>query len=73
VEQFAILKYLEQISLLPDHIDRTVAVYTDSQIILDSLRNNSIHIPIITDIRKKIQLTTPNWTIHFVGKIAHRN
>jgi hypothetical protein len=43
---------LEEISFLPDHKGRTVAIYTDSQVTLDSLRNNSIQTPIIADIRK---------------------
>jgi hypothetical protein len=57
-EQFAILKSLEEILLLPDHKHKTVAIYTDSQVTLDSLRNNSIHTTIITEIQKKLQLTT---------------
>jgi ribonuclease HI len=56
---------LEELTFLPDHKDRTVAVYTDSQFTLDSLRNNSIHTPIIADNRKKAQQTTQNWTISF--------
>jgi len=60
-EQLAILKSLEELSFLPDHKDRMVAIYTDSQVTLDSLRNNSIHMPIIAEIRKKVQqLTTQN-------------
>jgi hypothetical protein len=63
---------LEEISLLPDHKDRTAAIYTDSQVTLDSLRNNSIHTPIITDIRKQLQkLSAQNWTIHFGWVKAH--
>ena len=57
-EQLAILKSLEELSFLPDHKDRTVAIYTDSQVTLDSLRNNSIHTPIIAEIRKKVQQHT---------------
>jgi len=71
-EQLAILKSLEELSFLPDHKDRTVAIYTDSQVTLDSLRNNSIHTPIIGEIRKKVQqLTTQNWTIHFGWVKSH--
>jgi ribonuclease HI len=62
---------LEEISLLPDHKDRTVAIYTDSQVTLDSLRDNSIHTPIITEIRRKLLLTTQNWTIHFGWVQSH--
>jgi ribonuclease HI len=72
-EQFARLKTLEDISLLPDHKDRTVAIYTDSRVTLDSLKNNSIHTPIITDIREKVLLTTQNWKIHFGWVKSNRN
>jgi len=68
----AILKSLEELSSLPDHKDRTVAIYTDSQVTIDSLRNNSKHAPIIVDIREKVQqLITQNWTIHFGWVKAH--
>jgi ribonuclease HI len=59
-DQIARLKSLEEILLLPEHKDRTAAIYTDSQVTLDSLMNNSIHTQIIADIRKKVQLTTQN-------------
>jgi ribonuclease HI len=72
-EQLAILKSLEELLFLPDHKDRTVAIYTDSQVTLDSLRNNSMHTQIIADIRKKLQLTTQNWTIHFGWVKPHRD
>jgi len=42
-----------------------VTIYTDRQVTLDSLRNNSIHTQIIADIRGKLQLNKQNWTIHF--------
>jgi ribonuclease HI len=49
-----------------------VTIYTDSQVSLDSLRNNSIRTPIIADIRKKVQqLSTQNWTIHFGWVKSH--
>ena len=64
-EQLAILNYLEELSFLPDHKNRMVAIHTGSQVTLDSLRNNSIHTPIIAEIRRKVQLTTQNRTIHF--------
>jgi ribonuclease HI len=64
-EQLAILKSLEELSDLPDQRSRTAAIYTDSQVTLDSLGNTSIHSPIIADIRGKLQqLTKQNWTIH---------
>ena len=65
-EQLAILKALEEISTIPDCKYRKAAIYTDSQVTIDSIRNNSIHTPIIADIRKKVKhLITQNWTIHF--------
>ena len=49
-----------------------MAIYTDSQVTLDSLRNNSIHTPIIADIRGKLQqLNKQNWTIHFGWVKSH--
>jgi ribonuclease HI len=64
-EQLAILKSLEELSFFPEHKDRMLTVYTDSQVTLYSLRNNSIHAPTFADIQKKVQqLTTQNWTIH---------
>ena len=51
-QQLAILKSLEELSSLPDHKDRTVAIYTDSQVTIEYLRNNSIHTPIIVYIRE---------------------
>ena len=72
-EQLAILKSLDELPALPDHKSRTVATYTDSQVTLDSLRNNSIHTPIIADIRGKLQqLNKQNWTIHFGWVKSHR-
>ena len=54
------------------HTHRTVAIYTDRQATIDSSRNNSIHTPIIVDIREKVQqLITQNWTIHFGWVKAH--
>jgi ribonuclease HI len=71
-EQLAILKSLDELPVLPDHKNRMVAICTDSQVTLDSLRNNFIYTPIIADIRKKIQqLTKQNWTIHFGWVKSH--
>jgi len=53
-EQLAISKALEEITTIPDCKNRKVAIYTDSQVTIDSIRNNSIHTPIIADIRKKV-------------------
>jgi ribonuclease HI len=56
-EQIAILKSLEGLTSLSDHNDRTVAIYTDSKLTLSSLRNNSIHSPLIEETRNKVSTT----------------
>jgi hypothetical protein len=45
-EQVAILKALEKLASQADHNKRTVAIYTDSKVTLDSLTNNFIHSPL---------------------------
>jgi ribonuclease HI len=71
-EQVAILMSLEQLTSLSDHNERTVAIYTDSKVTLASLRNNSIHSPLIAEIRNKVQqLMMQNWSIHFGWMKAH--
>jgi hypothetical protein len=63
-EQVGILKSLEQLPYLEDLRSRTVAIYTDSQVTLALLKNNSMHSFLIEEIRNKVQhLTTQNWSI----------
>jgi kelch-like protein 2/3 len=65
-EQIAILKSLEELTSLSDHSERTEAICTDSKVTLASLRNNSIHSPLIEEIRNKVrQLMMQNWSVHF--------
>jgi hypothetical protein len=60
------LKSLEELPSLSDHNGRIVAIYTDSKVTLASLRNNSIHGPLIVEIRNKVrQLMMQIWSIHF--------
>jgi ribonuclease HI len=54
-EQITILKSLEELTCLSDHNGRTVAIYTNSKVTLASLRNNSIHSPLIVEIRNKVR------------------
>ena len=57
-----------------DHITgkREVAIYTDSQVTLDSLENNYKHTNIIEEIREMLrQLATQNWYIYFGWVKAH--
>jgi ribonuclease HI len=71
-EQIALLMSLEELTSLSDHNGRRVAIYTDSKVTLDSLRNNSIHSPLILEIRNKFrQLIMQNWSIHFGWVKAH--
>jgi len=53
-EQIAILKALEQLLSLPDQTNSTVAIYIDSKVILDSLKNNTIHSVLIDEIRNMV-------------------
>ena len=74
VEQLAIVKALEKIKeLSTSEIElKTVAVYTDSQVTLDSLRNSSIHNDLIETIRNKLRtLEEDNWIIEFSWIKAH--
>jgi ribonuclease HI len=71
-EHIAILKSLEQISSIADQTNRFVAIYTDSKVTLASLKNNTIHIFLIEEIRNKLRnLTKQNWSIHFGWVKAH--
>jgi ribonuclease HI len=66
------LKSLEEQISLSNHNGRRVAVYTDSKVTLASLRNNSIHGPLIVEIRNKVrQLVMQNWSMHFGWAKAH--
>jgi len=67
-EQLAILKALELTNHIEiaDNAPRTIGVYTDSRITIDSLKDASKHNYLIEEVRK--QLTTlrrTNWTIEF--------
>jgi ribonuclease HI len=65
-EQTAILKALEQLHEKETPTGRRAAIYTDSKVTIDSLKNHAIHGFLIEKIRKKIRhLDTLNWTIHF--------
>jgi ribonuclease HI len=71
-EQIAILKALEQLPELDNPTDRTVAIFTDSKVTMDSLKNHSMHSFLIEEIRNKVRhLSILNWTIHFGWVKAH--
>jgi ribonuclease HI len=71
-EQIAILKALEQLTKLDDPTSRIAAIYTDSKVTIDSLKNHSMHSFLIEEIRNKVrQLTTLDWTINFGWVKAH--
>jgi ribonuclease HI len=70
-EQLAILRALEYIENIQME-DKTATIYTDSQMTLDSLKNNTNHTFLIAEIRKKLaELGTTNWTIEFCLVKAH--
>jgi hypothetical protein len=63
---------LEHLISLPDETNRTVAIYTDTKVTLDSLKNNTIHSVLIEEIRNMVQnLMKQNWSIHFGWVKAH--
>jgi len=65
-EQIAVLKALEQIPKLGDPTNRTVAIYTDSKVTTDTLKNHSIHSRLVEEIRDKVRhLSALKWVIHF--------
>ena len=52
--------------------DKTVTIYTDSQVTLDSLKNNTNHTFLIEAIRKKlVEMGKSKWTIQFCWVRAH--
>jgi ribonuclease HI len=70
-EQLAILRALEYIENLQTE-DKTATIYSDSQMTLDSLKNNTNHTFLIEEIRKKLtEVETTNWTIQFCWVKAH--
>ena len=67
-EQIAILKILEKLEELTDlgNNEKRVAIYTDSRITLDLLKNKFKHNRLIELIRNEIHaLTNTQWIIHF--------
>jgi len=71
-EQIAILKVLEQIPQLGNPTDRIVAIYTDSKVTIDAIKNHSIHSKLVEEIQDKVQhLSALNWVIHFGWVKAH--
>jgi len=71
-EQIAILKALEHLPKLEDPTGRIVAIFTDSKVTIDSLKNHSMHSFLTEETRNKMRhLSTLNWTIHFGWVKAH--
>jgi len=73
-EQLAIVKTLDLISYLEiaDNKPRTIGVYTDSRITIDSIKNASTHNYLIEEIRiRLINLRNAKWTIKFSWIKAH--
>ena len=71
-EQIAILKALEQLPKLEDPTGRIAAIFTDSKVMIDSLKNHAMHSFLIEEIRNMVRhLSTLNWIIHFGRVKAH--
>jgi len=65
-EQTAILKALEQLQEIETPTGGRAAIYTDSKVTIDSLKNHAIHGFLIEKIRSMIRhLAVLNRTIHF--------
>ena len=67
-EQLAILKALELTNHIEtaDNAPRTIGIYTDSKITIESLKDASNHNYLIEEIRKQLTiLRRNNWTIEF--------
>jgi len=63
---------MEQLPILDDQTGRIVAIFPDSKVTIDSLKNNSMHSFLIEEIRNKVwHLSMLNWTIHFGWVKAH--
>jgi len=70
-EQLAILRALEYIENIQTE-DKKATMYTNSQITLDSLKNNTNHTFLIEEIRKRLaEMGTTNWTVQFYWVKAH--
>ena len=71
-KQTAILKALEQLQEMETPTGGRAAIYTDSKVTIDSLKNHPTHGFLIEKKRNMIQnLATLNWTIHFRWVKAH--
>ena len=74
-EQYAILMAIQAIineTELNPNTPKTAAIYTDSRITLDSMKNRNNHNRLIEEIRNKLQeATTKNWKIQFGWVKAH--
>jgi ribonuclease HI len=71
-EQIAILKAPDQLPKLEDPTGRKAAIFTESKVKIDSLKNHSTHSFLIEEIRNKLRhVSTLNWTIHFGWVKAH--
>ena len=53
-EQIAVLKALEHIPQLGNSTDRIVAIYTDNKVMIDAIKNHSIHSKLVVEIRDKV-------------------
>jgi len=73
-EQLAIVKALDLMNYLEiaDNKPRTIGVYTDSRITIDTLKNASNHNYIIEEIRiRLITIRSAKWTIEFSWIMEH--
>ena len=72
--QLAIIKALEVIETIEitENSPRTATIFTDSRILIESLKNVNSHSYLIEETRKQIStLERANWTIEFSWVKAH--
>jgi ribonuclease HI len=70
-EQLAILRAMEYIGNT-EMEDKTIKIFTDSQVTMDALRNNTNHTSLIAAIRKKgAEMRRTNWEVQFCWVEAH--
>lgn len=73
-EQLAILKALEKIADIHNvsNNDKMVAIYTDSKITLDSIKDSRNYNTLIENIKRRlILMKNDNWLVHFKWVKAH--
>jgi ribonuclease HI len=71
-EQLAIAKALTDTIHIAEKSPRTIAIFTDSKVTIDSLKDINNHSYLIEETRKRISiLEITNWTVEFLWIKVH--